>query len=513
MLQLLINDIQCIFSGKSMRAREPYFNEIAAVDLGSNSFRLQMARVVDDQLVFHDSLRDMVRLGAGLGPDRMLDADALNRATDCLRRFGQRLRGLDPHAVRAVATNTFRVARNAPQLLEAAQAALGFPIEIIAGREEARMIFVGVSHGLPFTDKKRMVMDIGGGSTEFIIGQGLEPQEMDSLYMGCVSYSMKFFGDGRITEEGLARAEISARTEIQTIRRRYFSGVWHEAVGSSGTARALGEILRLNGWGDGSISREGLQKLRAALLKCGEIRKLQLAGLSEERAPSFPGGFAIMSAAFDELGIEKMTVAGGALREGVLYELLGRMHHHDTREATVARFKRRYHVDAQQAKRVQMLALQLLAQVQHKFTMEPAVVEQYLTWAARLHEIGISIAHSGYQKHSAYILENADMPGFSRMEQQMLGMLVRCQRRSLTKAGLPPVADDRCAMVMVLRLSVLMHRNRQDIALPPLKLGWHRNGFSLKLDAGWLAENQLTEAALKAEISYWKDAGISLVLE
>lgn len=491
----------------------PAFSEIAAVDLGSNSFRLQMARVVDDQLVFHDSLRDMVRLGAGLGKDKTLDADSIQRAIACLKRFGERLRGLDPQAVRAVATNTFRVASNAPQLLEAAQEALGFPIEIIAGREEARMIFVGVSHGLPYTDQKRMVIDIGGGSTEFIIGEGFAPQVMESLYMGCVSYSMRFFGDGRMTADHLERAEIAARSEIQTIRSRYLAGAWQEAIGSSGTARALGEIMRLNGWSDGSITRQGLQKLRGALLKFRDIRKLQLPGLSLERSPSFPGGFAIMSAAFDELGIDTMSVAGGALREGVLYELLGRMQHHDTREATVARFKRRYHVDAQQVRRVEQLALKLLDQVKHKFTMEPPAAEQYLTWASRLHEVGISIAHSGYHKHSAYILENADMPGFSRMEQQMLALLVRFQRRSLTKAGLPPVADDRCAMVMVLRLAVLLHRNRQDGALPTLKLGWNHNGFSLALDADWLADNLLTEAALKAEVAYWKDAGISLVLE
>lgn len=281
------------------------FPEIAAVDLGSNSFRLQMARVVDDQLVFHDSLREMVRLGAGLGKDKMLDAESMQRAVDCLARFGERLRGLDPHAVRAVATNTFRVAKNAPQLLDAAQKALGFPIEIIAGREEARMIFVGVSHGLPFTERKRMVMDIGGGSTEFIIGQGFDPQEMESLYMGCVSYSLRFFSDGRITEDSLERAAIAARGEIQGISSRFSAGAWHEAVGSSGTARALGEILRLNGWSDGSITREGLHRLRAVLLKCREIRKIQLPGLSIERSPSFPGGFAIMMAAFEQLGIEK----------------------------------------------------------------------------------------------------------------------------------------------------------------------------------------------------------------
>jgi len=492
----------------------PVFSEIAAIDLGSNSFRLQMARVVDDQLVFHDSLRDMVRLGAGLGKDKHLDEASIERALACLNKFGERLRGLDPRGVRAVATNTFRVAKNAPQLLEAAQAALGFPIEIIAGREEARMIFVGVSHGLPFTEEKRLVMDIGGGSTEFIIGQGVEPQEMESLYMGSVSYSMRFFGDGRISEENLKRAEIVARSEILTISSRFSAGAWHEAVGSSGTARALGEILRLNGWSDGSITREGLRKLRAELLKCREIKKLQLPGLSIERSPSFPGGFAIMSAAFDQLNIERMTVASGALREGVLYELLGRIQHHDTREATVQRFKRRYHTDVHQSRRVQTLALLLLGQVAHKLDMEQAVAEQYLSWAARLHEIGISIAHSGYHKHSAYILEYADMPGFSRMVQQLLSLLVRCQRRGMTKVALPPLTDDRCALIMVFRLAVLMHRNRQDGALPEMKMSWSRSsGFRLAMEPGWLAHNALTETALLAEVGYWKDVGISLLLE
>ncbi len=219
-----------------------------------------------------------------------------------------------------------------------------------------------------------------------------------------------------------------------------------------------------------------------------------------------------MHALFDELGIESMTVASGALREGVLYELLGRMHHEDTREATVARFRRRYHVDAQQVRRVQALALYLLEQIASRLSLEKAVAAQYLTWAAKLHEIGASIAHSGYHKHSAYIIENADMPGFSRMEQQLLGLLLRCQRRGLTKAGVPPVTDDRCALAMVLRLAVLFHRNRMDNNPPQLRLSWGRVGFSLKLEAGWRAQNPLTEAALLAEVGYWKDVGIVLAL-
>ena len=495
-----------------MAEKEPTFSEIAAVDLGSNSFRLQLARVIDGRLVFHDSLREVVRLGAGLGKDKHLDADAQRRAIDCLKRFGERLRGLPPPAVRAVATNTFRVAKNAPQLLREAQAALGFPIEVIAGREEARMIFVGVSHSLPPAAHKRLVIDIGGGSTEFIVGQGFEPIEMESLYMGCVSYSLRFFPDGKISESSLQQAEIAAATEIQSIRKRFTAGSWQEAVGSSGTARALGEIMRLNGLSDGDITRDGLRLLRNLLLKAKDSKKLQLAGLSADRAVVLPGGLSIMSAAFEALRIERMTTASSALREGVLYELLGRMHHHDTREATVRSFMRRYHADSAQARRVQKLALQLLSQVAHKLKMDEEAASHYLVWAAKLHEIGISIAHNGYHKHSAYVVENADMPGFSKMEQQTLGLLVRAQRRSLNKLTLPGLEDDRCLLVLILRLSILFHRNRLDDSHPQLGLAWREDGFGLQIQQGWLEDNPLTDAELASEVAYWQDIGISLKL-
>lgn len=491
---------------------KPTFSEIAAVDLGSNSFRLQLARVVDDHLIFHDSLREVVRLGAGLSDDRVLSDEALSRAIDCLNRFGERLRGLPPQAVRAVATNTFRVAKNAPQLLKAAQDALGFPIEIIAGREEARMIFVGVSHSLPKTEYKRLVIDIGGGSTEFIIGQGLEPLEMESLYMGCVSYSLKYFADGKITEQAFERAQIAAATEIQSISKNFKSKHWQEAVGSSGTARSLGEVLRLNGLTDGTVTLDGLYQLRQLLIKSKEIKKIQLNGLSADRAAVIAGGLAIMLAAFEGLNIDKLTVANSALREGVLYELLGRMQHEDTRDSTVNSFMRRYHVDREQVKRVQALALVLLSQIQHKLSMDIAVAKQYLVWAAKLHEIGVSIAHGGYHKHSAYIIENADMPGFSKMEQEMLGFLVRAQRRSLTKMGMPALSEDLTVLTMIFRLAVLFHRNRLDIKPPELNLAWHKAGFGLDVEPGWLAKNPLTDAELASEIVYWKDLNIALSL-
>lgn len=495
-----------------MANSKPTFSEIAAVDLGSNSFRLQLARVVDDHLIFHDSLREVVRLGAGLSEDKMLSDEALSRAIECLNRFGERLRGLPSQAVRAVATNTFRVAKNSPQLLKAAQDALGFPIEIIAGREEARMIFVGVSHSLPKADHKRLVIDIGGGSTEFIIGQGLEPLEMESLYMGCVSYSLRFFMDGKITEEAFERAQIAAATEIQSISKNFKSKHWQEAVGSSGTARTLGEVLRLNGLTDGAVTLDGLHQLRQTLIKSKDVKKIQLNGLSADRSAVISGGLAIMIAAFEGLNIEKLTVANSALREGVLYELLGRMQHDDTRDATVNSFMRRYHVDREQVKRVQMLALALLSQVQHKLSMEVEIAKQYLVWAAKLHEIGVSIAHGGYHKHSAYIVENADMPGFSKMEQESLGFLVRAQRRSLSKLQMPPLSDDRSALVMIFRLAVLFHRNRLDIKPPELNLAWHKAGFGLDVEVGWLANNPLTDAELANEIAYWKDLNITLSL-
>lgn len=491
---------------------KPTFSEIAAVDLGSNSFRLQLARVVDDHLIFHDSLREVVRLGAGLSDDKTLSDEALNRAIECLNRFGERLRGLPPQAVRAVATNTFRVAKNAPQLLKAAQEALGFPIEIIAGREEARMIFVGVSHSLPKAEHKRLVIDIGGGSTEFIIGEGLEPLEMESLYMGCVSYSLKYFPDGKITQEAFERAQIEAATEIQTISKNFKSKHWQEAVGSSGTARTLGEVLRLNGLTDGAVTLEGLYQLRELLIDAKEVKKIQLHGLSVDRSSVISGGLAIMIAAFEGLSIDKLTVANSALREGVLYELLGRMQHDDTRDATVNSFMRRYHVDRDQVKRVQSLSIQLLSQVEHKLSGDVAVAKQYLIWASKLHEIGVSIAHGGYHKHSAYIIENADMPGFSKMEQENLGFLVRAQRRSLTKLQMPALSEDRTVLVMIFRLAVLFHRNRLDITPPELNLAWHKAGFGLDVESGWLAKNPLTDAELTSEVGIWEALNITLSL-
>ena len=365
---------------------------LAAVDLGSNSFRLQVARVENDQLYMLDSLREPVRLASGLNAAKRLDVEAQQRALAGLERFGERLRGLPREAVRAVGTNALRVAKNAAEFLKQAEAALGFPIEVIAGREEARLIYLGVAHGLPQQESTRLVMDIGGGSTEFIVGHGLEPLKLESLFMGCVSFSQRYFPDGKISKSGLKQAELAARSELQTIRLEFSRDHWEQALGSSGTARVLCDILEQNGYSDGGITRSGLEQLRSYLIKAGDVAQLDLSGLKPDRIPVLPGGFAIMYAAFCELGIEEMQPALGALREGVLYDLLGRFHHKDMREVTVKQFMRRYHVALHQAERVAQMADRLACQFLEGQPAEDGLL--LLGWAARLHENGLTDAHS-----------------------------------------------------------------------------------------------------------------------
>ena len=484
------------------------YETVAAVDLGSNSFRLQVGRVIDNQIYTLDSLKEPVRLASGLTADKRLDADAQARAIDALRRFGERLRGLDQGAVRAVATNTMRVAKNVPDFLPQAEEALGFPIEIIAGREEARLIYIGAAHSLPSASHKRLVIDIGGGSTEFIIGKRHEPQLMESLYMGCVSYTQRFFPDRKVDRKRLREAQVAAAKEIELIAHDYLRLGWKEAVGSSGSARAIADVLEqnaLNPNGETGITRVGLERVCQALIKAGSAEALGLPGISRDRLPVFVGGVAIMSAIFEELGIERMTYADGALRLGVLYDLLGRFHHHDMRDATVAQFRRRYQVEGDQVERVEATALSALAQLSNGAPSESDV--QFLSWACRLHEIGISIAHNAYHKHGAYILTYADMPGFSKKDQARLAMLVLGHRGKLEKLSSIPAVDSAWRLIFCLRLAVLLHRTRDDRQLPSWRVYSRPDGFLLELPKSWLADNPWTAAALSEEISVWQQIG------
>lgn len=481
---------------------------IAAVDLGSNSFHCQIARVAGDQFYPLDSLREPVRLGAGLGKDKKLDDDSQERALACLARFGERLRGLDKRTVRAIGTNTLRVAKNAKPFLRRARAALGFPIEVVAGREEARLIYLGVSHSLPASREKRLVVDIGGGSTECIIGAGYRPLRLESLFMGCVSYSLRYFRDGRISKSAFKEAELAARAELQPIAGNYARGNWQQAVGSSGTIRAIAEILQLSGYSEGPVTLDALDRLRSQLIKAGDIERVALPGLRPDRQPVLAGGMAILHAVLDEFEIETLTPATGAMRQGILYDMLGRFHHQDMRDNTVAQFMQRYHVDAQQARRVGTCAATLYEKLAGDDADDDA--PRLLGWAARLHEIGIPVAYSGYHKHSAYIISNADMPGFSREEQERLANLVLTHRRSLKKSlESLPVEEDR-AIMLALRLAVVLCRARRDARFPPLEIKLQGERVRLAFDHAWLEANPLTATALREEVAEWARIGHEL---
>ena len=487
----------------------------AAIDLGSNSFHMVVGRMDKDRLVLVDRLRDSVRLGEGLRDDQSLDEKVAQRALDCLERFGQRLRGIPPEAIRAVGTNTMRQIEDNGAFLRAAEKALGHPIEIISGNEEARLVYLGVAHGLAAGDESRLVIDIGGGSTELILGQGTEPGKRDSLYMGCVSMSRLMFGEGRISEDAMRSAMLRAALEVRPVRHIYQGGNWSRAVGSSGTIRAIRSVVKANGWSEEGITAASLKKLRKKLVKAGHVDAIQLEGLSDDRRPVFAGGVAVLSALFDSLGIEKMQVSDMALREGLLYELIGYTRHIDVRTRTVESLLERFGVDIAQAQRVEMTATALLSQVARSWELTSGDHARMLGWASRLHEIGLSISHSGFHKHGAYILANADMPGFSRPQQAMLSAMVYNHRRKFSEAAWQSLPDyllePTRRLTVLLRLSVLLHRGHSPDSKPMLYLDIKDSGtLQVGFPDDWLSSHPLTHLELEQEAGYLANAGFKL---
>lgn len=489
-------------------------DSFAAVDLGSNSFHMKVVRVVQDEVQDVDRLRERVRLAAGLQDDKTLSEEALGRAFDTLARFGERLRHIPAKQVRAVGTNTLRQVKNPKTVLKKAAEALGHHIEIISGQEEARLIYLGVSHSLPFEDERRLVVDIGGGSTECIIGEGFESHRAASLFMGCVSYTRNFFPDGELSEENMKAAQTAAGVELETIEDRFKSLGWERAYGSSGTVLAVAAVMRENGWGPG-ITRKGLKKLERALLESGRLSKLSLPGLSEERAPVFPGGVAILRSVFDALGVEVMETATGALREGVLYDLIGRIRHEDTRERAIGRLVEQYRVDTVHAARVERAALAALKQLRGDWGLEEHDYRQLLAWAARLHEIGLTISYSGYQRHGAYIVANSELSGFSIDDQDFLAALIGAHRRKLRLAPFAALTlveeETALRLAIVLRIAVLLNRGRSPRPLPAIHATGSKRGLALEFPAGWLDEHPLTRADLEVEARLLKKVGYDLV--
>lgn len=487
---------------------------IAAIDLGSNSFHMIVAETDNGQFKVIDKMRDMVRLAAGLDAENRLDSATIDRAIASLEKFGERLRDMEPGSVRVVGTNTLRKAKNSDEFVSRAEAALGHPIDIIAGSEEARLIYLGVSHGLEDESERRLVMDIGGGSTEFIVGRHFEPLLAESLHIGCVSMSNQFFANGKITEEQFRQAELFARQEIEPIEERYRSSGWQTAIGASGTNLAVYKVVMQNGWSKDGITAEALKSLRTALIGRGAIDKIDFLGLSDERRPVFVGGVAILCAAFDALGIEQLRITDSALREGLLYDLLGRIQHEDVRERTVESLTDQYQIDRAQAERVFVTARDFWEQVAGNWELDDENSILLLRWACHLHEIGRAIAHSQYQKHGSYLLANMDLPGFARGEQRRLAALVRLHRRKLSESVLSTFTDQWQAklgkLMVLLRLSVVLHRRRSVLDLPDIKVKADDNAIKLQFPDEWLNEHPLTLADLDQEAAYLKAAKFKL---
>ena len=487
---------------------------IAAVDLGSNSFHLKVARVVDGQLAVLDRLRDPVRLAAGLDENDELTEKVRKKCLITLERFGQRLRNIPADNVRTVGTNTLRLACNSDAFLADAQAALGHPIEVISGREEARLIYLGVAHSTAQDAGRRLVVDIGGGSTELIIGQAFEALHTESLDVGCVGTSREFFPDGAIDARRMRKAELAARQELEGVEESYRRLGWDSAIGASGTVRNVWQVLHDQAWSRKGITVKGMKKLRDALIQAGHADRLSLGGLQPERAPVFAGGVAILAAIFDALGVKTMSCSDGALREGLLYDLIGRLGHDDIREATIGNLAGRYRAQADQAQRVAASAAFLLGRVADTWDLRAQRYTHLLEWAARLHEIGLDIAHSEYHRHGAYILRNADLPGFSRQEQGEMAALVRVHRRKFDLRQFDEFRGNHrsrlLSLAILLRVAVVLHRGRQDVDLAGVDVeageGRLRLGFSRK----WLSEHPLTEADLAREKAYLRSAGVEL---
>lgn len=489
------------------------FSMIAAIDLGSNSFHIVLAKADHGEIRILERLGEKVQLAAGIDEQRELSEEAMQRGLDCLRRFAQLTNSLPAGAVRVVGTNALREARNRSVFIRRAEEILGHPVEVISGREEARLIYLGVSHTLADTPGKRLVADIGGGSTEFIVGQRFEPLLRESLQMGCVSFTQRYFRDGKITPARYAQAYTAARLELMGIEHSLRRLGWDEAVGASGTIRAVGLAIKAGGHGNGEVTAEGLAWLKRRVLKLGEVDKLDMDGIKPDRRAIFPAGLAILEAIFDAMDLHTMTHSEGALREGVLYDLLGRHHHEDVRERTLSALMERYHVDLEQAQRVEAKALLALDDVAEAWGLDDEWHRELLSWASKVHEVGLDIAHYSYHKHGAYLVEHSDLGGFSRQDQQMLALLVRGHRRNIPKDKFAEFGDEGIKLMrlcVLLRFAILFHHIRGTQEMPAVKLRASDDSLDVVFPEGWLAANPLTQADFEAEAEWLKRIGLTL---
>ncbi len=483
----------------------------AAVDLGSNSFHLLVARREHGELRVLDRIREMVRLGGGLSAEGQLDQETQNRAYSCLARFGQRLRGIPAENIRAVGTQTFRRLNDGNAFLMNAETALECGIDVIGGREEARLIYLGVSQDVSGHKERRLVIDIGGGSTELVIGEGPHAIELESLQYGCVSVTKQYFSSGKVSRKRFRKGLRSVRRDMQEIELRYRQSGWEAAIGTSGTLRAIATICQLRGWIKRDVEYAALMQLKDVFIASGSTTELDLSGLSERRKPVLIGGLVVAVACFKSLGIKQLKVSDFALREGVLHDLLGRIEHRDPRDKTVQAFKSRSAVDEHQVARVKQCALDACGQIANGLFLEDAH-RKLLGWAADLHETGLSLSHSQFQRHSGYLVENSDMAGFTRQEQMFLAALVYHHRRAIPDdlgRHLPARLHEPLRITLFcLRFACILCRTRDDKAVPTFRLEGMGQNISVTFPPNWIRHHPLTMTDLGYERSQLDSVGL-----
>lgn len=485
---------------------------ISAVDLGSNSFHMIVARVDENgSFSMVDQMKEMVRLRGGLDEHNNMDEAVAQNALDCLQRFGDRIRHLEANCVRAAGTNTLRSMNTSKAFLKKANKALGHRIEIIPGREEARLVYLGVAHTLSDDRDKRLVVDIGGGSTEFIVGEKFEPKSLESLNFGSVSATKRFFGDGKLSAKNWDKANITLRLEIMPIVKKFSSDNWKLAIGSSGTIKATREIMQALGLGQFTITLDALYKIRDSMIKMETIEKLTLPLNNTQRVPVYAGGLSVIIAVFEALKIDSMVVSDGALREGLLYDLLGRIQHEDVRDRSVRDLMQRFNIDESQANLVRGTAIHCYKKLRKDWNL-PKKHKRILGWAADLHELGMSITHDKHHLQGSHILEYADIPGFARRRQQWLSVLVRSHRKKLQMEVLKELSKNErhvlIHLIAILRLSVLLHRSRVNTEIYPDVEGTEM-ALSLSFE-GDIGEHALLEADLLQEQQWLSKVGFTL---
>ncbi|MDN3610824.1 exopolyphosphatase [Vibrio ostreicida] len=495
--------------------QSPEIRDIAAIDLGSNSFHMVVARVVDQDLQLVSRHKQRVRLAAGLDAQKNLDNASIERGLECLAMFAERLQGFDLHNVRIAATHTLRQANNAHIFLHRAKEILPFPIEIIPGVEEARLIYMGVAHTQP-ESYSRLVIDIGGGSTEMVIGKRFDPELINSKQMGCVSYTQQYFVKGKLSNKNFAKAMLAAEQRLESIAYRYRKKGWDVAFGSSGTIKAIRDVLIGMGFEDGIINASRLDKLIDKLCEWSSIEEIQLDGLTSERQPVFAAGVAILAAIFKDLKISQLHFSEGALREGLLFEMEDSFKRADIRMRTTENLANKHQVNLDHAEKIKIQATAFLQQThQHLGIKKSSELFDLLQWSALLHEVGLSISLQAFHRHSAYILRYTYMPGFNREQQTVLAMLVRFQRKALKLKEMEEFTLFRkkhiVGLIRILRLAILLHGQRNDEPLPLLTLSIVDDEWTLSPDdKEWLQHNKLLHADLLTEQEYWHSAGWTL---